>query len=252
MRGFFSVRAGPWWLCSSSLITYWFLLLIVIIALQWRNSERDSVSNHQPYDCLLNCLFRHRSKKTAKLRVTGLCAGNSSVTGEFPTQGPVTRKMFPFDDVIMELFVMNIKQRTCIVYMLKYSKMGLERLFPSEAACTAYVHQGALDSSLYIIKQRLCPSGIYQYKSAWYCGHALIVPGEACTLDPYVLGHHRTFSNGWCSGIYCAITPDITSLTTVYSTVYSDADERKHQSSTSLTLCGEFTGDRWIHRTNGQ
>ena len=46
----------------------------------------DSVSNHQPYDCLLNRLFRRRSKKTSKLRVTGLCAGNSPVTGEFPAQ----------------------------------------------------------------------------------------------------------------------------------------------------------------------
>ena len=30
--------------------------------------------------------FRRISKKTSKLRVTGLCAGNSSVTGEFPAQ----------------------------------------------------------------------------------------------------------------------------------------------------------------------
>ena len=44
------------------------------------------VSNHQPHDCLLNLLFRRRSKKTPKLRVTGLCGGNSPVTGEFPTQ----------------------------------------------------------------------------------------------------------------------------------------------------------------------
>ena len=28
--------------------------------LQWRNNERDGVSNHQPHDCLLNRLFRHR------------------------------------------------------------------------------------------------------------------------------------------------------------------------------------------------
>ena len=34
----------------------------------------------------------------------------------------------------------------------------------------------------------------------------------------------------------------ITSLTVVYSTVYSDADQRKHHSSASLALCGEFTG----------
>ena len=44
---------------------------------------RNSVSNHQPHDCLLNCLFRHRSKKISQLRVAGLCEGNSSVTGEF-------------------------------------------------------------------------------------------------------------------------------------------------------------------------
>ena len=55
-------------------------------ALQWRHNERDSVSNHQPYHCLLNRLFRRRSKKTSKLRVTGLCAGNSPGTGEFPEQ----------------------------------------------------------------------------------------------------------------------------------------------------------------------
>ena len=43
-------------------------------------------SNHQPHDCLLNRLFRRRLKKTSKLRVTGLCARNSPVTGEFPAQ----------------------------------------------------------------------------------------------------------------------------------------------------------------------
>ena len=65
------------------------------ITLQWRHNEHDGVSNHQSHNCLLNCLFSHRLKKTPKFRVTGLCAGNSLVTG------PVTRKMLPFDDVIM-------------------------------------------------------------------------------------------------------------------------------------------------------
>ena len=44
------------------------------------------VSNHRPHDCLLNSLFKRRSKKTSMLRVTGLCVGNSPVTGEFPAQ----------------------------------------------------------------------------------------------------------------------------------------------------------------------
>ena len=43
-------------------------------------------ANHQPHDCLLNRLFRGRSKKTSKPRVTGLCEGNSPVTGELPAQ----------------------------------------------------------------------------------------------------------------------------------------------------------------------
>ena len=69
------------------------------LTLQWRHNGHDSVSNHQPHDCLLNNLFRRRSKKTSKLRVAGLCAGNSP--GNSPHKWPVTRKMFPFDEVIM-------------------------------------------------------------------------------------------------------------------------------------------------------
>ena len=75
--------------------------LKLISALQWRHNGRDCASNRQPPDCLINRLFRRRSKKTSKLCVTGLCAGNSPVN--VPHKWPVTRKMFPFDDVIMGL-----------------------------------------------------------------------------------------------------------------------------------------------------
>ena len=57
-----------------------------LYSLQWRHNGCDSVSNHQSHDCFLNRLFRRRLKKTSKLRVTGLCAGNSPGTGEFPAQ----------------------------------------------------------------------------------------------------------------------------------------------------------------------
>ena len=69
--------------------------------LQWRHNDNDGVSNHQPHGCLLNRLFRPRSKKTSKLRVTGLCVGNSPGPVNSLHKGPVTRKTFPFDDVIM-------------------------------------------------------------------------------------------------------------------------------------------------------
>ena len=71
-------------------------------ALQWRHNGRDGVSNHRRIECFLNRLFRRGSKKTSNLRVTGLCEGNSPVTVNSPHKGPVTRKTFPFDDVIME------------------------------------------------------------------------------------------------------------------------------------------------------
>ena len=54
--------------------------------LRWRHNDHAGVSNHQPPGCLLNRLFRRKSKKTSKLRVTGLCAGNSPGTGEFSAQ----------------------------------------------------------------------------------------------------------------------------------------------------------------------
>ena len=72
-------------------------------SLRWRQNGRNSVSNHQPHDCLFNRLFRRRSRKTSKLRVTGLCVGNSPGPVNSPHKGPVTRKMLPFDDVIMYL-----------------------------------------------------------------------------------------------------------------------------------------------------
>ena len=56
------------------------------LSLRWRHNDYAGVSNHQPHGCLLNRLFRRKSKKTSKLRVTGLCAGNSPGTGEFPAQ----------------------------------------------------------------------------------------------------------------------------------------------------------------------
>ena len=55
-------------------------------SLHWRHNEHNGVSNQPPRDCLLNFWFRRRSKETSKLRVTGLFAGNSPVTGEFPAQ----------------------------------------------------------------------------------------------------------------------------------------------------------------------
>ena len=55
------------------------------LSLQWRYNDHDSVSNHQPHGCLLNRLFRRRSKKTyiKAPRHWPLCG---EFTGEFPAR----------------------------------------------------------------------------------------------------------------------------------------------------------------------
>ena len=76
---------------DSSIINY---SIIQPYTLQWRHNERDGVSNHQPQDCLLNRLFtahqrKHQSSSSLAWPVNS------------PHKKPVTRKMLPFDDVIM-------------------------------------------------------------------------------------------------------------------------------------------------------
>ena len=76
-------------------------LAAVGLSLQWRHIERYGVSNHQRLHCLLSCWFRRRSTKTSKLRVTDLCVGIHRWPVISRHKKPVTRKMFPFDDVII-------------------------------------------------------------------------------------------------------------------------------------------------------
>ena len=52
--------------------------------------------------------------------------------------------------------------------------------------------------------------------------------------------------------IMTTMASQITSLTIVFSTFYSYADQRKHQSSASLAFVWGIHRDRWIPRTKGQ
>ena len=61
----------------------------------------------------------------------------------------------------------------------------------------------------------------------------------------YMWGHYDDVRMG-------AIASQITSLTIVYSNFYSDADQRKHQSSASLAFVWGIHRDRWIPHTKGQ
>ena len=53
---------------------------------QWHHNECNDMSNNWCINCSLNRLFMHRSKKTSKRCVTGLCEGNRLVTSVFTSQ----------------------------------------------------------------------------------------------------------------------------------------------------------------------
>ena len=121
---FFTITVTSWWAAGWETKNFWnspnwavsdkaqnkiplaqacFLLARPNFHSHWRalvsQPAQDGISNHRCPNCLLNHLFRCRLKKMSKLCITGLCDGNS------PYKRPVTRKMFPFDDVIMMKFI---------------------------------------------------------------------------------------------------------------------------------------------------
>ena len=71
--------------------------------LWWRHNGHDGVSNHQPHDCLLNRLFRLRSKKHQSSASLAFVRGIHRWLVNSPHKWQVTWKMFPFNDVIMEM-----------------------------------------------------------------------------------------------------------------------------------------------------
>ena len=70
------------------------LVVITHRTLHWRHNDHDGVWNYQPHGCLVNRLFRRRSKKTSKLRVTGLCEGFHRWQVNSPHKGPYRGKCF--------------------------------------------------------------------------------------------------------------------------------------------------------------
>ena len=68
--------------------------------------------------------------------------------------------------------------------------------------------------------------------SFWNSSHTLSVPGESPHYNDVIMH---------------AIASQITTLTIVYSTVYSGADQRKHESSASLACNVENVSIWWCH-----
>ena len=63
---------------------------------------------------------------------------------------------------------------------------------------------------------------------------------------------HSTSYTHYCDVIMCTMASQITSLKIGYITVCQAQIKENIKAPRHWPLCGEFTGDRWIPRTNGQ
>ena len=76
-------------------------ILNAMNSLRWRHNGRDDVSDHQPHDCLLNVYSGADQRKLQSSASLVFVRGIHRGPVNSPHKGPVTRKVFPFDDVIM-------------------------------------------------------------------------------------------------------------------------------------------------------
>ena len=94
-----------------------------LYALQWHHNEHSGVSNSWPYDCLLNRLFRRRWHKTSKLRVTGLCEGDSPAPAQRASNAEnvsiwwLHHVLFPYTVIStrLVLIISTIKEIKCVL-----------------------------------------------------------------------------------------------------------------------------------------
>ena len=142
-------------------------------ALRWSHNGRDSVSNHQPHDYLLNRLFRRRSKKTSLAFVCGIHRGPVNSLHKWP----VTRKMFPFDDVIMSCTVnvwewtsnfITLYNKCNYFFMLGFKLIHVTKRGPK--GMSMKTSQGPTiwpkEEYIYIYMRHVCPDNICQLRSS--------------------------------------------------------------------------------------
>ena len=190
-----------------------------------------------------------------------ICAGNSPASGEFPAQRPVTWSFDVFFDLCLNKLL--IKQSwgwwfETLPYPLWRHCNDPVRSDPQTTMQTCFSYEMIWHWTIMENIMKEIITGV-----SW-----LLALRYPVRIDPHMTlhtshSHYISYTNGNYKGgvsianhyddvIMSAMASQITSLTIVYSTVYLGTAERKHQAPRHWPLCREFTGDRWIPRTNGQ
>ena len=99
------VGVGVWMSLVGSSLMGLCRFSIYNISLYWAtvtvtSNDRHGVSNYRSIQCLFNTLFRLTTKKYQRSALLSLCEGNPPVSCGSHHKRPITRKLFPFDDVI--------------------------------------------------------------------------------------------------------------------------------------------------------
>ena len=84
---------------SCGVVCFWNQMTAPHQPLRWRHNEHDGVSNHQPHDCLLNVCLGEDQRKHQSSESLAFVRGIHRWLVNSPHKGPVTRKMFSFNDV---------------------------------------------------------------------------------------------------------------------------------------------------------
>ena len=206
--------------------------------------------------CLLNRLFRRRSKKTSKLRVTGLCAGKSLGTGEFPPQVASNAENVSIwwrHHVSLDTYYVFM-WRVLIVIMHNSTSKSNIFIFHIEIkrnfGLRFKLHGGLFKHSNNTYK---CP--VFEFKfnmcipnfklnlsmSFFRCRKETVHHFLAMSSKVGWSNEHLTTAH-YSDVIMSAMASQITGLAIVYSTVYSGENQRKDQISASLAFV------RGIHR----
>ena len=177
-------------------------------------------------------------------------SGSLVFCGGFPVNSPhkgtVTRKMFPFDDVILEwavAFWVGSWISLCVPTLL-----GTSRPFnpnfpklqspPDKAKCEALFVCPKSQSNypsdtvvMYVLSSHIESSYITMIGSirVWHLVMAILVSRFYTSTSRWQKMHNHTLHwNHYDAVIMSAMASQITSLTIVCSTVYSGVDQRKH------------------------
>ena len=101
-----------------------------------------------------------------------------------------------------------------------------------------------------VLKVYLSCSRHHKFGLSIFCASVSRLRGYVDVFHSYTIVL-RT-SRHYIDVIMTTVASQITSLTIVYSIVYSGADQRKHQSSASLAFVRGIHRDWWIPHTKGQ